>query len=219
MSASDLADYLRKRLDILKLSIKDAAQHSGISRQSWHKLLNADVDEARLSTLTKVADVLETHAVHLVRLYCYGASLPQRPSISTGLKRFDTGFIADITYPDNSLVYVGQEFEKVWELVNLGSEAWRNWRLTCIDDYLKVETLVGSHNCTQPDRQCGLMPLTVSVPIPDTLPGEHVRVAVKFRAPSLPCSVISHWKSVNAEGDFVFPALTGLWCQVKVVAL
>lgn len=219
MAALELAHYLRKRLDVLGLSVKEVALRSGVSRQSWHKLLNADVDEARLTTLTKVADVLETHAVHLVRLYCYGASLPQRPSLNTGLKRFDTGFIADITYPDNSLVYVGQEFEKVWELVNLGSEAWRNWRLTCIDDYLKVETLVGSHNCTQPDRQCGLMPLMVSVPIPNTLPGEHVRVAVKFRAPSLPCSVISHWKSVNAEGDFVFPELTGLWCQVKVVTL
>lgn len=219
MSASDLADYLRKRLDILRLSIKDAAQRSGVSRQSWHKLLNADVDEARLSTLTKVADVLETHAVHLVRLYCYGAALSQRSSISTGLKRFDTGFIADITYPDNSLVYVGQEFEKIWELVNLGSEPWRNWRLQCIDDYLKVETLAGEHNCQQPNRQCGLIPLAFSVPIPDTLPGEQVRIAVTFRTPSLPCSVISHWKIVDAEGNLVFPKLTGVWCQVKVVAL
>lgn len=219
MSAVDLADYLHKRLAVLKLTIKEAGQRSGISRQSWHKLLNGDVDEARLSTLTKVADVLDVHVVHLVRLYCYGTVLLQRHSVSTGLKRFDTGFIADITYPDNSLVYVGQEFEKVWELVNLGSEPWRNWRLQCIDDYLQVETRVGGHHCTQPSRQCGLIPLTPSIPIPDTLPGEQIRLAVKFRAPDLPCSVISHWKSVDAAGKLLFPELTGLWCQVKVVAL
>ena len=69
MSALDLANYLRNQLDSLGITVTEAAIRSSISRQTWYRLLHADIDEARLSTLVKVADVLETHVLTLLTVY------------------------------------------------------------------------------------------------------------------------------------------------------
>ena len=130
-----------------------------------------------------------------------------------------SGFIADITYPDNSIVQVGQTFEKVWEVANLGSQPWVNWRLQCVDEHLSVQALHGSEQYQGKKLQYGLQPLENSIPIPTTEPGEKVRLHVTFRAPDFACTTISHWKSVNEAGEILFPNLTGLYCLVKVVAL
>jgi hypothetical protein len=127
--------------------------------------------------------------------------------------------VADVTYPDNSTVNTGQEFEKIWEVVNLGLEPWSGWRLQCVDEQLQVGVKQGCEHFASSRSQYGLLPLETSVPIPDTLPGEHTRIAVRFRAPDFPCTVISHWKSMDAHGVFLFPNLTGLYCLVKVVSL
>jgi hypothetical protein len=46
-----------------------------------------------------------------------------------------------------------------------------------------------------------------------------VEIAVTFQAPIYPCTTISYWKMVDAEGDECFPQLRGLWCKVKVIAI
>ena len=69
MSALDLAHHLRAQLEALGMTITEASARSGISRQTWHRLLQADIDEAKLSTLVKVANVLETHVITLLTVY------------------------------------------------------------------------------------------------------------------------------------------------------
>ncbi|ALG66471.1 NBR1-Ig-like domain-containing protein [Beggiatoa leptomitoformis] len=49
-----------------------------------------------------------------------------------------TGFIADVTYPDNSIVTAGQAFEKIWEIRNLGGQVWENRKLVCCDNAITV---------------------------------------------------------------------------------
>lgn len=219
MSALDLAVYLRKRLQALELTTVEAAKRSGISRQTWQKLLAADIDEAKLSTLMKVSDTLEVHTLNMLKIYFHGKTLTHASAEHSGTKQFASGFIKDVTYPDNSLVHVGEIFEKAWEVVNLGTEPWDGWHLQCIDDCLEVSTKSGKEASKGTACQYGLIPLQSRIAIPYTLPGEHVRLAVRFRAPDLPCSVVSHWKTVDASGVQMFPHLTGLYCMVKVTSV
>lgn len=210
MSAVDLATYIRARLHELKKTTTAAAKQSGISRQTWHKLLRADISEARISTLTAVANTLDTHVLSMLRIYFNGQELPVDSSLAEETKAFASGFIADITHPDGSEVKAGETFEKVWEVANLGTEAWIGWKLTCIDDELRAE---------KPDRkdlEYSLTPQTTEISIPDTHPGEHVRLHVTLTAPDHACTAVSYWKSVNADGEVVFPNLSGLYCLVNV---
>ncbi|HPY40640.1 MAG TPA: helix-turn-helix transcriptional regulator [Thiolinea sp.] len=71
MSGIDLAAYIQERMDALNLSVTAAAERSGVSRQTWHKLMRADIQEAKLSTLMRVARTLETPAPDLLNLYFY----------------------------------------------------------------------------------------------------------------------------------------------------
>lgn len=219
MSASDLAIYMKERLQALDMTTVAAAQHSNISRQTWHKLLRADIDEARISTLIKVAATLETHPLSMMRIYFYGNPLPQRHNKLGDNAKIASSFIADITYPDNSMVQTGQAFEKIWEVANMGTMPWVGWRLQCVDEHLSVHPVTGSEHYKGNGVQYGLLPLQNSIPIPTTQPGEKVRLAVQLRAPDLPCTAISHWKSLNEFGEIAMPNITGLYCMVKVVTL
>lgn len=69
MSSLELAHYMQKRMDTLGLTITDASRQSGISRQTWYKLIQADIREAKLNTLIKVASALKTTPVHLMDIY------------------------------------------------------------------------------------------------------------------------------------------------------
>lgn len=69
MSAIELAKYVERRMETLDLSVKTAAERSGISRQTWHKLRTADIKEAKLSTLMGVARTLKTTVPDLLCVY------------------------------------------------------------------------------------------------------------------------------------------------------
>lgn len=204
MSSADLAGYIRKRLKTLGLTTVAAAEHSGISRQTWHKLLRAEVDEARLSTLVKVAGTLDTHPLNMLRVYFHGKDFTHGSSFASTARKFASGFITDVTYPDNTEVRAGQEFEKIWEVVNLGTETWRNWFLQCVDE---GEPPVG---------QQFLSPVHQRVQIFETLPGEHTRIRARMRAPLTSGTAISRWQIVNEKGEAVFPELSSLYCIVNV---
>ncbi|TXH68233.1 MAG: XRE family transcriptional regulator [Thiothrix sp.] len=81
MSGIDLAEYIQERMDTLGLSVTAAAERSGVSRQTWHKLMRADIQEAKLSTLMRVARTLETPAPTLLNLYFH-----------SGRKRVNQGY-------------------------------------------------------------------------------------------------------------------------------
>jgi len=221
MAAKELSELLRARMAKLKICNADVARRANLSRQTWYNLLNAEIKEAKLSTLVGLANALEIHTLTLLQTYFQGQrTLSHTSTLCASAPDTATGFIADTTYPDNSIVRVGEEFEKVWEIANLGKTPWIGWRLVCVDEHLDVRDKSGTGQYIRQDSaQDGLMPLFDSIPIPDTLPGGHVQLGVWFRAPDYPCSVISYWKSVNAQGELAFPHLTGLYCKVKVISL
>ena len=78
MSAFDVANYLKQRIKVLNLTTATAARLSGLSRQTWHKLLNAEVEEARLSTLVRVAETLHTLPAFLIALYFNGSTMQRK---------------------------------------------------------------------------------------------------------------------------------------------
>lgn len=201
MSAMDFAEYLRLRLRALRLTTTEAAKRSGISRQTWHKMLRAEIGEARLSTVIQMADTLETHPLSMLRIFFHGRELAQAKHRGEDT-RFVLGFVGDVNFPDNSQVKKGQHFEKTWEVANLGTEAWVGWQLQYQPDAAALSAL-------QPESE--------SIPIPETQPGEQVRLSVLLRAPNTLGTALSHWKFVNATGDVMFSRPLGLYCMVNVV--
>lgn len=69
MSATDLANYLDLRVKSLGLSKSEAARRADVSRQTWYRLLNAEIHDAKLSTLIRLSEALETTPLHILRIY------------------------------------------------------------------------------------------------------------------------------------------------------
>lgn len=69
MSSKDLANYLEQRVAMLSISRSEVARRADISRQTWYRLLSADLTDAKLSTIMRLAEALETTPLHLLRLY------------------------------------------------------------------------------------------------------------------------------------------------------
>ena len=69
MTVQSLAYLLRVRMREQGLSNSEVANRAGISRQTWYNLLNADIKEARFSTLLNVCKVLNIHPMDLMKVY------------------------------------------------------------------------------------------------------------------------------------------------------
>lgn len=69
MPATELATFLRARMEELVLSNSEVAKRANLSRQTWHKLLNEKIGEAKLSTLIRLAGALEIHPMTLLQTY------------------------------------------------------------------------------------------------------------------------------------------------------
>jgi hypothetical protein len=128
----------------------------------------------------------------------------------------NTGFIADVTIPDYSLVMIGSTFDKTWKIINIGSVVWENRRLRCVDELLEIRLATPESSVFAPPKPTGLAPLQSEIPIPLTLPGQEVALTVRFHAPLVPGSHASYWKMVDAAGDLCFPHLEGVRCVVNV---
>lgn len=112
----------------------------------------------------------------------------------------DSVFISDVTVPDGTTFLLGESFEKEWEIKNNGMIVWRNRFLKEINP------------------GCGLVPEKSLVPIPETNPGEIVRIKIKFNTPKNDVGTyISYWKMVDKTGNYCFNWKRGIWCKVKVV--
>lgn len=218
MSASELAEYVLERAKSLGLSKTTLAKQAKISRSALYKLLDGDVREIRLSTVIQLARALNTHPLDLLRHLFARWELPTQASTSAKYPKDASGFVADVTYPDYSIVSVCQEFEKIWEIRNLGEQVWENRRLVCCDELLEVST-PSKPEIAAPRSHRGLLPLQREIPIPLTRPSESVQLAVRLQAPDYPSTIISYWKMVDAQGNFCFPKLEGLSCLVNIVAI
>lgn len=212
MSALEVAEYLRVRLKAMDMTTTEAARRSGISRQTWHKLLRADISEARLSTLIQIADTLEVPPLSMLRIFFEDA--PGKSSKGTRGKRYPSALLGE-TCPDYTVVAAGQPFEKTWDIINLSGETWSGWQLKCIDAEMRA---ANKSSVRRRDVQYNLQPQADSIALPDTIAGESLHLSMTFQAPNTTCTAASHWKLVNTQGEVMTPKLTGLYCIVKVVA-
>lgn len=202
------AEYIDSRRKELDLSKTELARMAGISRRGLYKILDGDVEDTYLSTLIKLAIPLQVHPLMLMQQIFHRWEFPSLTSdIDDGAGLPDgTGFVGDITYPDNSIVYVGQKFVKIWRSQNIGKFSWEGCSLVCFDEHIASSAVIGE--LTTPEKK---------IPIPTTPPGETIDIEIEFTAPKHPCSVISYWKMVSSKGVVCFPNHEGLSCFVNVI--
>jgi hypothetical protein len=109
-------------------------------------------------------------------------------------------FIADVTFPDNTVITVGQHFQKVWQIQNVGSVTWHGRYLQ------RMDLPPGPNTCRTPAR----------APIGDTMPGQMAMISVNVVAPSTPGTCWVGWKMVDANGDYLLPQYRPVYFLVRV---
>lgn len=109
--------------------------------------------------------------------------------------------VADVTYPDGSVVTVDQRFVKTWQLNDAGTVPWRG-------RYLQRQPPLDGLDICHTDAR---------VPIPDAEPGADVLVDVPVEARGTPGPCKVFWKMVDAQGRLFLPQNTGVFFQVTVV--
>ncbi len=141
-------------------------------------------------------------AIALIGLIALKTNAPSglNPSKTVTVPEDNTLFIKDVTIPDGSSVPVNTTFEKIWRVKNTGTVVWKN-------RYLKRMTPASSLICSSP----------AMVPIPETLPGQTIDIAVTFTTPHLPGSCRTDWKTSDENGNLYFPEMHGLYSIVTVV--
>jgi hypothetical protein len=109
-------------------------------------------------------------------------------------------FVRDVTIPDGTIMKPGQDFEKVWEIQNVGKVVWKN-------RYLRREGACDG---------IGLMSSPERIPIPATKPGQTVQIRVPIKAPMIPATTSSVWRMVDKQGNKCFPDRYPLSCTITV---
>lgn len=193
---------MKRRLGELDMSTIELSRQSGLSRKGVYNVLDGEVD-ATIDTLRRLSRPLRVHSSVLIgKLYSDYVRPIHKRGRPEKYKYFDSGYVADVNYPDNSQVATNQEFEKIWEIQNTGKEAWKDI------------FLVNTNDPTMPGY---LKPEYTSISLPIVEPGQTIQITIKFKAPNLAGTVISRWKMFDSDGVMVFPDKEGIWCQVEVV--
>ena len=206
---SAFGGFVLRRLAEKGLSQAEAARRSPFSRQSLTNWINGNVRRIELENIVALAVVLDVAPYFLLQLLAREIGIVLETPTPALESRDVSRFVDDVSIPDNSIVHVGERFEKRWAVQNVGRQAWSDRRLICTD-----ERPAGGH-----DRPAagGLEPIAREVPVPPAAPGDVVEIAVELVAPEQPGTVRSNWEIVDAAGMRCFPESPGLWCQVKVV--
>jgi len=217
MPAYEFSEYIKQRANTLGLSLSELARQTGISRQGLYGLLDGTTEQAKISTLIALAKALQVHPMVLFRQLLHQLDFPKF-STTSAKYRFDaSGFVQDVTIPDNTTVLTDQVFTKIWEIQNIGHVDWVGRKLVCMDR--KADIPFVSDHIAAPKARRGLVPTQRVIDIPETLPGDSVILSVEFTAPSYPCSLISYWKMTDEHEEICFPETEGLSCMVHVVSL
>lgn len=112
----------------------------------------------------------------------------------------NSSFVADVTYPDGSVLTEGQHIVKKWEIKNIGIVLWTSRYL--VADGTKTGL------CTYPSR----------VPIQPTRPGQNAVITVPVTASDSPGVCFVTWKMETSTGTLYFPNEVGIWFNIKVTA-
>jgi DNA-binding XRE family transcriptional regulator len=208
-----LDSYIRNRANTLGLTLTEMCRIAKISRQSFYALNEVPNKLPDLKTIISLAEVLQVHPLRLLHLVF--DRVPMHKSAKRSARGDQSAFLADVTFPDGTLVLPNQTFTKTWKIQNVGKVAWKNRYLQCMDEEIVVTTRTGEV------LQLGenLISQNKRVAIPLTEAGNSVLVSVDFTAPTLPMTVLSYWKAVFEDGSLCFPKSVGLWCKVRVTTL
>ncbi len=210
-----LGRYLRSRAQELGMTTTELARRSGASRQTLQSIGMLGGRLPQIETLVKIALALRVHPLRLIHLVFEDYQLPMQFERQFKRRGDKSAFVADVTIPDGEPVYTGTRFTKVWEVQNVGTVAWVDRYLQCMDEQIVVTSVSG----VQLRITERLRPMVGRIAIPETQPGDVVRMSVDFVAPSLPGTCLSYWKSVFADGRECFPNAVGLSCMVRVVSM
>ena len=149
--------------------------------------------------------VLAIGAVAGVALLRGSAQEPARSSDAVALPPLVPGdaseLIGDVTVPDGTEVPTGSRFVKTWEFRNSGTVPW-------VDRSLRREGSFG------PGDGCRT---AETVPVPDTGPGQSVRVSVEVRAPDEPGYCQVYFKMVDDAGRMLLPGARAAYFFIRVV--
>lgn len=202
MSLDALIARIRELMTQQGVSQAELERRSRRSHSTIGKLLHGEIAQPSTDLLFDVARALGVHSSDLFgRLHSdYRRPIPGcgRP---TKYKDYDSAFVADVTYPDNSVVAWNQVFEKVWKIQNVGKHPWVDFRLVNMDD----PAMPGYMNPSEREIDLGRVE-----------PGEVKTIRVFLKAPGFAGSFISWWKMVDSDGELVFPDKDGIWCQILV---
>ncbi|MFJ4374509.1 NBR1-Ig-like domain-containing protein [Pseudomonas japonica] len=207
-SKETLKMLLARRSRELGKSMSAIAQEAGMSRTYMYTLARGDSQAPSVRTLVRLAKALQVSPLLLFRSYADLSGAPQSSSKlaptnrAVGLDDLDdiAVFNADVTMPDQAIVIPGESFQKIWEIQNVGRKPWRGRRLVRVDgEYAIVRRDHGANDWT-PVMNAHLSSLYREIAIPDTLPGQPVRLAVEFAAPCESCSVASIWRIEDEHG-------------------
>lgn len=210
-----LGTYVRNRAKALGITQIELCRQAGISRQTLHSLTSDRQKLPTLQTLLVLAKALQVHPIRLLQLLCDDHPELIAPRRHQRQRGDQSAFVSDVSYPDGELVLPGQRFTKTWEIQNVGDVVWADRYLQCMDEDIVVYTRSGE----QLHLAQSLKPAVPRIPMPTTLPGQSVRLSVDFTAPSMPCTVVSYWKSVFADGAPCIPSGSGVWVKVVVTSL
>ncbi len=211
-----LVAFIRQRARQKGLSVSDICKSAGRSRQTFYALSESRERLPDLETLIDFAIAIDVHPMRLVQLVFedhHGAFCRRR---ERGLPSDVSQFVRDVTIPDGTMVMAGARFVKTWEVQNVGKTVWHDRFLKCMDEELVVMSADDGVELNVSPR---LMPEVRCIPVPRTLPGGVAQLSVSFRAPSIPGTCVSYWKSVGAEGMLCFPDAVGLSVQVRVMTM
>lgn len=110
-------------------------------------------------------------------------------------------FLADVTYPDGSIIPRNNTFVKIWRIKNVGTCAWTT-----------SYALVFTSGDSMSGPASAAMPGSVN-------PGQYIEVPITFTAPNKDGNYRGYWKLRNASGILFgigAQADTAFWVDIKV---
>ncbi|MCD4753839.1 MAG: hypothetical protein K8R40_12275 [Anaerolineaceae bacterium] len=106
-----------------------------------------------------------------------------QPTVPSGCSNV-ADFVDDITYPDGAHVLPGENFTKIWQMINNGTCTWNS-------DYLVI--FIDGDDLGAPAET----PLTTGVEVPA---GMLINISVDLVAPETPGSYTAYFKFKSADG-------------------
>ncbi|MFT0168413.1 NBR1-Ig-like domain-containing protein [Paraburkholderia mimosarum] len=207
-------------------SMTAIAREAGLSRTYLYGLSGGIAQDPSVRTLVKLARAIQVSPLLLFRYYAdlSGAPATGAPVAPTnravGLHDPEdvAVFNADVTTPEQTVVLPGEVFQKVWEIQNLGTRPWLGRRLVRVDGEYVMARRTRNNTGLEVVLDAHLSSLHREIAIPDTQPGQPIRLSVDFAAPNENCTVASIWRIEDREGHPCFGPSFILHVVVTVMA-